>query len=324
MMSSKLKEPVLKKIAELGVADAAKFFGVSFGTISNWSSGKTSPSLEAVELALFDAGLTIGVPGVLEQSNKLPEGFHVTMWEGRKVLLLLPTYRSVNPKTHFTLFGNYKEYGPSRIGIIPQEGTVIHESRNILIHKAMEVSGAETFIMVDDDMVMPCGNATLFNGNFGAGVPLESASFNAISRLMSHGRDKEIVGCLYYGRHEFGMAQCEMGFTKQHTNKDFRAFKYHGLIPMMWVGTGMIKIERTAIEKMKKAIDEGQFPDCKPERPDLWYGYFSPIRVGIGEDVSFGTRMNKIGVQTYLDADLICLHADGNTLYGPRNTRDKQ
>ncbi len=322
-MRSGLRAPVIQKIAELGVTDAAKFFGVSVGTISNWSRGKTSPTLEAVELAMFDLGLSTQAPGTLERSSQLPDNFHVTMWEGRKVLILLPTYRTVNPKTHFTLFGNYKEYGPSKIGIIPQEGTVIHESRNILIHKAMEVSGAETFIMVDDDMVMPCGNVALFNGNFNAGVPDQSAGFNAISRLMSHGRDKEIVGVTYYGRHEFGRVQCEMGFTRPETNRDFRAFKYHNLIPMLWVGTGMIKIERTAIEKMKQAIDGGMFPDCKPERPDLWYGYFSPLRVGIGEDVSFGTRMNKIGVQTYLDADLICLHADGTTLYGPRNTRDK-
>lgn len=320
-MQSFLTNTVISKIAEVGVSEASRFFGVSAGTISNWSKGKTSPSIEAVELALMDRGMDLGVLGVKKQERV--DDSHIEMWKGRKVMLLLPTYRTVNPKTHFTLFGNYKAFGPDKIGIIPQEGTVIHESRNILIHKAMQTD-AETFIMGDDDMVLPCGNAPLFNGNFQAGVPQESAEMNAISRLMSHSPDKEIVGSSYYGRHEFGVMQSEYGFNKPHTNKDFRAFKYRGLLGQKWVGTGFIKIQRSAIEKMKKAIDDGVFPELKPERPDLWYGYFTPLRVGVGEDVSFGTRMSQIGVQTYLDTSLICLHADGNTLYGPRNTRDKQ
>jgi len=308
-----LKNVVIDKITELGVSEASRFFGVSAGTISNWSRGKTAPSLEAVELVLFDKGI---------QLDKNEQDPCVTMWEGRKLMMLLPTYRTFNPKTHFTLFCNYKEYGHTKLGLIPQEGTLIHESRNILIDKAMKTD-AETFIFSDDDMVLPCGNPSIFNGNFGAGVRLESASFNAISRLMSHGRDKEIVGCLYYGRHQYGVAQCEWGFSRPETNREFRAEKYQGLIPQKWVGTGLIKIERTAIEKFKKAIDSGMFPDAKPERADLWYGYFNPMRVAVGEDVSFGTRMSQIGVQSYLDSSLVCLHADGATLYGPKNTRDK-
>lgn len=245
----------------------------------------------------------------------------LTMWEGRKLQMLLPTYRAVNPKTHFTLFGCYADYGPKRIGIIPQEGTVIHESRNILVHKAMQTD-AETFIMCDDDMVLPCGNEAFFNGNFNAGVRPESAQYNAISRLMSHGRDKDIVGALYFGRHEFGRAQNALGFNNASANDDFRRGLHQGLMPMDWVATGFMKIERSAIEKYKKAIDDGMFPELKPARDGEWYGYFNPVKVGVGEDLSFCLRMAKIGVQSYLDASLVCLHADGNTLYGPRNTRN--
>ena len=313
-----LKQAVIDKITSLGVSEASRFFGVSAGTISNWSNGKSKPSIEAVELALFDNGIRLVGPS---DGPPAKEGL-ITMWEGRKLMVLLPTYRALNPKTHFTLFANYKEYGHTKMGIIPQEGTLIHESRNILIDKAMKTD-AETFIFCDDDMVLPCGNAAVFNGNFGANVIQESASLNAISRLMSHGRDKEIVGALYYGRHEFGVAQCEWGFSKPETNKDFRAQKYQGPIKQKWVGTGLIKIERTAIEKFKKAIDGGMFPESKPERADLWYGYFQPARVAVGEDVSFGIRMNELGVQSYLDASLVCLHADGATMFGPRTTRDK-
>lgn len=258
-----------------------------------------------------------------EEANNLSVKASLTMWEGRKLAMLQPVYRTVNAKTHFTLFACYKDYGPSKIAIEqPVEGTVIHEARNILLHRAMQNPATETFIMVDDDMVLPCGSEAYFNGNLGAGVRPDQASLNAISRLMSHGRDKEIVSALYFGRHEFGLAQCEWGFSRRESNVDFRSGRHKGLMPMAWAATGLIKIERTAVEKFHKAVDEGMFPECKPKEGQGWYGYFAPLSTGIGEDVSFGLRMQKIGVQSYLDASLVCLHADGNTLYGPRNTRN--
>lgn len=259
------------------------------------------------------------------EAQSLSAKASLTMWEGRKVFLMHPVYRSFNAKTHFTLFACYKDYGPERLGMVePVEGTVIHEARNILVDRAMKNTEAETFIMPDDDMVLPCGSEAYFNGRLRAGISSESAKFNAISRIMSHGRDKEIIGALYFGRHEFGLAQCEWGFNSMQRNVEFRAGQHRGLIAMPWVATGFIKIERTAIEKLKKAIDDGMFPECKPKPEQGWYGYFHNVSTGIGEDVSFGLRMNKIGVQSYLDASLVCLHADGNTLYGPKNTRNPE
>lgn len=262
---------------------------------------------------------------VTDEENNESVKASLTMWEGRKLFLLLPVYRTINPKTHFTLFACYKDYGPDKIGIPePVEGTVIHEARNILVHRAMQNPEGETFIMVDDDMVMPCGSAEYFNGRLRAGVRPEQAKFNAISRIMSHGKSKEIVSALYFGRHEYGVAQCEWGFGKPSTNQEFRQGIHKGLVAMPWVATGFLKIERSALLKLKKAIDDGMFPECKPKPGQGWYGYFTPVSTGIGEDVSFGLRMKEIGVQSYLDASLVCLHADGNTLYGPRNTHNKK
>lgn len=312
-MSGRLSRLVQNKIEELGVSGASKHFGVSIGTVSNWLNGKTSPSVEAVEIVLAESQPVIA---------NVDENPHLTMWEGKDVILLQPTYRTINPKTHFTLFANYAKYGPDKIGIIPQEGTVIHESRNILVHKWLQTN-ARFGIMVDDDMVLPCGNDMIFNGNFEAGIKTECAKLNAISRIMSHGADKAIVGALYYGRHRYGKAQCSMGFRNEDYNDKFRAEQYSGLVADDWVGTGFIRIERSSILKLKEAIDGGMFPECLPSREGEWYGYFNPLKVGIGEDVSFCTRMKKIGIQTYVDASLVCLHADGNTLYGPKNTKRK-
>lgn len=248
----------------------------------------------------------------------------LTMWEGRKVMVLLPVYRSFNADTHFSLFANYARYGPEKLALEIIKGTVIHEARNQLAEKFMR-SGAETALMFDDDMILPCGSPAWFNGNCGAGVSERSAGFNAISRLMSHGKDKGIVGGLYFGRHEWGQAQCEQGFAKNREieNEKFRAGSYQDLVPTGWVGTGAIKIERWVFEKLKAAIDQGVFPESTPHHDGSWYGYFSPIKTAVGEDVSFCTKAKKLGIQTYVDASLVCLH-EGSRKYGPRTTQNKK
>jgi len=306
----RLKKIVTDRIAELGPKEASKFFGVSLGTISNWTLGKTKPSIEAVELAMLELG---------DAPKKEVDPDALYQWNGKRAIILLPVYRTFNPDTHFTLFANYAKYGPEKLGMIQEKRTVIHESRNILCHKALKTD-SKAFIMVDDDMILPCGNPDLFNGRYGANVCLTSAGYNAVSRLMSHPEDKEIVGALYFGRHEMGKAQCSLGFSNDRENEKLRDGEYTGLVPDEWVGTGCLRIMRSALEKMKAAIDSGKWPELAPVGLDGWYGFFTPQRVRMGEDVSFGRRAKELGIQSYVDAGLVCLH-NGERNFGPRNTR---
>lgn len=301
-----LKKAVLSKINDLGPKEASKFFGVSLGTVSNWANGKSQPSIDAAQMVLVDAP---------------PENLvidPITTWDGKDVIMLQPVYRTINPDTHFTLFANYARYGPDKVGLIQEKRTCIWEGRNILAEKFLKTT-AKWGIMTDDDMIFPCGNVALFNDRYGAGVSTESASFNFISRLMSHPEDKRIIGGLYFGRTEKGKAQCHMGFSSNSSNEDLRRGRHKGLVPDKWVGTGGIRIHRNVFEQMKLEIDNGRWPECKPSVEGERYGYFNPIRVGVGEDVSFGRRAEEIGIQTYLDASLVMLHV-GDTPYGPRNT----
>lgn len=308
-----LKKLVQSKIEGVGVKEASKYFGVSLGTVSNWASGKTDPSLQAAQLCLPDDPEPI--VGPLDPPAQVD-------WEGRKVQILLPVYRSFSPDTHYTLFANYAKFGPEKIGMAMEKRTLIHEARNILVSKALKTP-AEFFIMCDDDMILPCGNALLMNGRYGASMPEPQASFNAISRLMSHPKEMGIVGGLYFGRHRFGNAQCSLGFDSEFENEKLRKRFYTKPIAVRWVGTGLIRIARWAIEKMKAEIDNGRFPDCKPIDETKWYGFFNPTRVAVGEDVSFGVRMGEIGVQSYLDPMLECLHS-GECNYGAHNTTKQQ
>ncbi len=192
----------------------------------------------------------------------------------------------------------------------------------MLVDKAYKtMPDAEYYIMPDDDMIFPYGYAANFNQDYGSRLPDSSAGLNAISRIMSHGPEKGIVGALYFGRHAKGRAQCDLGFKSDAENKNLREGKYSGLVPMLWVGTGFIRIARWVIKEMRDAIDQGQWPECKPANESRWYGYFQPLRVGVGEDVSFCTRAKAIGIQSYLDSTLVCLH-NGECNFGPNNVKD--
>lgn len=302
-----LQKLVRDKIAALGVKDAARYFGISLGTASNWSSGKTCPSVDAVQMLLEESGLL--------QAPKQ----ELAMWEGRKVHIGLPVYRYFSADTHYTLFANYAKYGAEKVGMTMEKRTLIYEARSILTHKFLHKTDAEWLVMADDDMVIPPGNAGIMNGNYKANMPEPSASLVGLSRLMSHPWDKKIVGSLYFGRHANGLAQNWMGFNQVHENDNLRKHVYNHLMPMEWVGTGFIRVHRSVFETMRNEIDKGRWPECKPKNETLWYGFWHPIQVGVGEDVSFGRRCSEIGIQSYLDPVLECLHIGDNPYHG-RNT----
>jgi hypothetical protein len=300
-----LRKLVREKIDGLGIKESAIFFGVSIGTISNWSTGKTDPSVDAVERVL------------MEMEADAPK--EDAEWEGKDVVIGLPVYRDFQPDCHFTLFANYAKYGPEKLGLIMEKRTMIYEARNIITHKFLK-TGAKKLIMFDSDMVLPCGNAALFNGRYKAGLPESKAGLNTITRLTSHTPEKQIVGVLYFGRHDVGKVQCYKGFHDEAFADEVRENKVNGVFPDKWVATGGIMIHRDVFLAMDPHIDSGKWPECKPVAEDLYRGYWNPVSVGIGEDVSFCRRAGEIGITSYVDADLICLHA-GDRLYGPNNTK---
>jgi transcriptional regulator with XRE-family HTH domain len=320
-----LRKLVKDKIAEVGVAEAAKLFGVSVGTVSNWANNKSQPSLAAAQLLLDEnqSQLVDDMAPALRPIDYIPH-LHVANWEGKSVMILLPSYKSINPITHFTLFANYAGFGADKLALGTKNLTVIHEARNFLIHIGMQNPAIQDFIMFDDDMVLPDGSEAHFNGNFKMGVKPESAKFNAIARLMSHPREVGVIGALYYGRHEFGMPQCDWGFNQNRGTlaNELRAEQHQGLKVMDWVATGGLRIPRWVIEKKKVEIDAGRWPELVPQ-PGGWYGYFHPMKAGFGEDMSFGYRLKEIGIKSCLDASLVLGHAEGNVVYGPKNTKNK-
>lgn len=299
-----LTEKVLAKCELLGPAEAARYFGVTPQSIYNWKKGKSSPSIEAIEKVLED-----------EAKEKPHDVIH---WEGRKVMVLLPVYRSVSIETHFSLFANYAQYGPTKVGILLEKKTLIHESRNALVDKFLKTD-ADWCIFVDDDMILPFGNEALFAARYQANIPSKFTKQSAFNRIMSHDEDKGVVGALYYGRHSRGRAQCADGFSSEAANADLHDFnQIGGLREQRWTGTGMMRIHRSVFDKMKAAA-EVEWPHIIPITEGKPIGYFTPDIVGQGEDVAFCLRAGKLGISVYVDTGLICLHT-GETNFGPHNT----
>jgi hypothetical protein len=242
----------------------------------------------------------------------------ITQWNGRNLQILLPVYRTVSPETHYTLFANYAKYGAEKIGLHMLSRTLIHEARNMLVDRFLKTD-AEWCLFIDDDMVLPFGNAGAFAAKYGDAIPQKLAGVHAISRIMSWRSEYKIVGGLYYGRGKVGRAQCADGFRDDVSNIELHDVTKLGEIKeSRWVATGFMRIHRSVFAAIKEKAAE-EWPNILPSKEDRPVGYFTPEKVGVGEDVTFCLRAAHVGIKSYVDTGLVLLHT-GECHYGPKNT----
>ena len=305
-MSIDLRKIVLDLIEFLGTAAAAEKFQVSPNTIKNWRNGSV-PSLEATQIALNE---WYGEAGSQKAAYE---------WEGRNVCFLMPCYKELTTATHDTLFRNYAKYGANKIARLQENNTLIEDARNMLGHRFMTETKAEWAIMIDDDMVLPWGDAEGYNNMYGMGLPAPFAGMHFIDRILSH--QKQLVGALYFGRHPKGKAQYAEAFESDEEDKNAHRLVRPGLKPTRWVATGALAIHRSVFQAIMDNAPE-KFPDIIPKRPDHPWAFFKRMGPLIGEDISMCARALSVGVQPYVDTALICGHV-GPTVYGPSNTQGR-
>lgn len=273
--------------------------------------------------------------------------------EGRKVCLLLPWYKEVNPLTSFSVMGLIDR---ERTKLIMRFGDafVIH-TRNKLVDDFLK-SGCEWSLWIDSDMVVPYGNAEWFRSYSGFDIPDPFAGFHTIDRLMSHG--KTIVSATYYGRWKHGRPIfAEAMNDKEFTDKIRKPTDR--ILPTRWCGFGCVLVHRSVfldIEKKFPHLARGEdgnggnwfTPDGNDlraamsaiqatlENPGLSEGarnlqaselINSSLRemersggIGQGEDVSFCVRSAKCGHQPFVDLGLLAGHV-GHWVFGPNNAR---
>jgi hypothetical protein len=250
----------------------------------------------------------------MQADEQLP----VTHWSGKKVNIAVMSYRYINPDVHFSLYANYAEHGPDKIGLIrAPKGTEIHRTRSMVANSFMR-GDAEYLIMVDDDMLLPFGNESayerLVHDICGESVPHRAGNCRAISKIMSHGPEIGIVGGLYVARNKH-RSPMVWGVDREAAKKGALT----GLHKCDWIATGFIRIHRSVFQKIKDAAPT-KFKDIMPRgeanSPGDYHGYFLPRINHQGEDSSFAARAREVGVQSYLDADIKLGHV-GEYVYMP-------
>lgn len=251
--------------------------------------------------------------------------------EGRKVFIALPWYRSASPLTTVALL-NLFDKSCMGISISYGDAFIVH-ARNKLASRFLD-SKFEWMLTIDDDMVLPCGNAEWFNQYTGMNLKPEFAGMNTLDRLLSHG--KTLIGATYFGRRPGGPPVFAEGV--QRGPAMLKAGPKDEIIPCKWVGTGCLLVHRTVFEAVEQkfshlsraanrgtgqwftssehdlhqSIDQALNQEDLPKAKEILKQGIHRARIhsglGMGEDVQFCVRATQSGHQPHVDLGLWCGH----------------
>lgn len=167
---------------------------------------------------------------------------------GKKVLVGLPWQKITNPMTAFCIM---RLVDTRRCASSLRFGDAFVPHTRNSIGTAFLKSDLEWLLMVDDDMLLPVGSTEVFRAHTGFDFPEKFMAWNALDRLMSHG--KTLVGALYFGRQSKNDPAV---FNEAAGNKQINDFLRRGPVDELrqtrWVGTGCMLIHRKVFEDIEK------------------------------------------------------------------------
>lgn len=263
-----------------------------------------------------------------------------------RVLIALPWQKQVNPMTAFCV---------SQLIDRRRTASLLHYGDAFVTHSrnscadAFLKSKCTWMLMIDDDMIVPFGNAKWYQAHTQFNVPEKFAGMDALDRLLSHG--KTVVGALYFGRSPGARAV----YNESANDRElaFARSGPHDLIkPTRWVGTGCFLVHRVVFEAIEK-----RFPALARNSKGTGGQWFTSTEASLmqrlnalrdyltngamtgekafgalekveamlaeakrenplatGEDVSFCLRAAAAGHQPYVDLGLRCGHL-GTRIY---------
>lgn len=299
----------------------------------------------AIEISESDH--TSGIPPLV-----VPPPTAVQMY-GKRVLIVCPWQKVITPATAFCI-AQLADKRRTSLQLNWGDAFVAH-ARNSCADYFLK-SQFDWMLTVDDDMILPCGNAEWFRAYTGwKNFPDPFAGSNIIDRLMSH--NKTLVGALYFAKYPGGPPVFNEGarsVDKEYANNA----PYNELKPTRWVGTGAMLIHRSVfldIEKkfpylarkqdgkggqwftssehnvmqnlhyLQTALSKGPMDGNKALKAyEIVEGLMAEARakssLGMGEDVSFCLRASEAGHQPYVDLGAVCGHV-GYACFGPERYR---
>jgi hypothetical protein len=269
----------------------------------------------------------------------------------QKVLLVMPWLKHVSPLTAYCM---------TQLADKRRTASLMHCGDAFIAHTRNTCADLflatklEWMLTVDDDMIVPFGNAEWFNTVTEFNFPPQFAGLNAVDRLLSHG--KTLVGALYFGRHKDGPAVYGEGMVHGAGVADARKNAPVNILkPTKWVGTGCMLIHRSVYEDIEKMFPRlrrgpdgrgGQWFTSSEHNAMNWMKRIKDTlaegpmtaekcmrayemveaaeadakansSLAMGEDVQFCTRAKQAGHQPYVDFGCVCGHI-GHHIYGPR------
>jgi hypothetical protein len=271
---------------------------------------------------------------------------------GTRVFVALPWQKHTNPITSFCVNGLLDRRRTT--ACLNFGDAFVSHSRNTCAELFL-ASDCEWSLWVDDDMLIPFGNAKWFNAYSGFDLPEKFAGLHAIDRLLSH--KKTLVGGLYFGRHPHGAPMYAEGMSNPAEADFARRAPMDVVKPTRWVATGCLLIHRSVFEDIEKKFPKlgrtvggkhsnffsssehnlmDRIERCRdmlskgPMDGDKAFKAFQQIEdalresrnkssLGMGEDVAFCVRATESGHIPHIDMGLVCGHI-GHMVYGPKNT----
>jgi hypothetical protein len=264
----------------------------------------------------------------------------------------MPWQKQSNPLTALCV-GQLFDRRNMSMCMVHGDAFVAH-SRNRIVDSFL-ATDHEYLFFIDDDMLVPFGDADWYLANSGIPMEREFAGLHAIDRLLQSG--KKLIGGLYFGRYPKappmfgeGMRPDVAAYARQCPKDEIR--------PTRWVATGCMLIHRSVFEDIEKTFPNlarkhdgygGQFfstsehklhSDVEALRKFMGTGPMTGEKcvkaygmvekmcadahrnstLGMGEDVQFCVRALQAGHQPHVDLALVCGHV-GSCVYGPHNTR---
>jgi hypothetical protein len=278
--------------------------------------------------------------------------FQTVNLSSKKVMLTMPWMKQTNPMTAFSVMGLFDRRRTGRL--LNFGDAFVAHTRNTCADLFL-ASDMEWMLTIDDDMIVPFGDARWLRAHVGFDIPDPFAGFNAMDRLLSHG--KSLVGGLYFGRSRHGKPMYSEGASVPQEAEYARKAPMDVVKPTRWIGTGCLLIHRSVYEDIEKKFPRlARKPDGKGGqwfsssehsvmegvedlRRLLSNGAHSAEKsyqaqamveklaaeartkssLGMGEDVQLSIRAKEAGHQPYVDMGLLCGHV-GSCVYGPKNT----
>lgn len=285
-----------KRFIEIhGIDKACEITGKSKALVAQWPSGAKNPTVEDLQALLtYD-------PDPLHAVMRLYEPMAA---EGNRLAIVMVTNRQPHPATMESVL---KLFDSTKMRFIRKTSNFLIRGRNQAAWAFLQ-SGCEWALWVDDDMVLPCGDAEWFRKATGSPkFPEAYAGLNTIGRLIYH--KKTLVGGCYFNRVEGGKAQ----FNEAALSAEIDAsVKHRGpsteVCPTKWVATGCMLVHRSVYVDIVKKFPQIQISPEQERYLGYRYGFFDPIEPGMGEDVSFCRRADEAGHTPHVDFAVMPAH----------------